>query len=175
MRPARGQLSRLREWIVSYSDWRVRQIIFHFPPSSVFGAVTLLSAGTGQTPCWQVVCRTSPHAPGTRPLAGEAVGGGQRAASQAPTSLISATRAARQAHTSCLACRPPQGSVVGPRPHAGMVPPPGVCTGCKVSALQSPCQSRPLTSSTRQAAYRDVHAPAPRQSRRAHAGPQRRP
>jgi hypothetical protein len=81
MRPARGRLSRLREWIVSYSDGRVRHIMFHFPPSPVIGAVILLSAGTGQTQCGQVVCRTSPHAPGTRPLAGEAVGGGQRAAS----------------------------------------------------------------------------------------------
>jgi hypothetical protein len=46
MHPARGRLSRLREWIVSYSDGRVRHIMFHFPPSPVIGAVTLLSAGT---------------------------------------------------------------------------------------------------------------------------------
>ena len=38
MRPARGRLSRLREWIVSYSDGRVRHIMFYFPPSPVIGA-----------------------------------------------------------------------------------------------------------------------------------------
>ena len=80
MRPARGRLSRLREWIVSYSDGRVRHIMFHFPPSPVIGAVTLLSAGTGQRQCGQVVCRTSPHAPGPRPLAGLPGGPRPRAA-----------------------------------------------------------------------------------------------
>src|SRR5262249_13266563 len=98
MRPARGWLSLSSEWIVSYSDWRVRHIMCHVPPPPAVGVVTLLRAGTGQTPCGQVVCHTSPHAPGTRPLAGEAVGGGQRAASQAPAFLTSATRAAPQAH-----------------------------------------------------------------------------
>src|SRR5712692_6395655 len=35
------------EWIVSYSNWRVRTIMYHFPPSPAVDAVTIQGAGTG--------------------------------------------------------------------------------------------------------------------------------
>src|SRR5215475_3711700 len=53
----RGLLSRLSEWIVSYSDSQVRIIIFHFPPSLAVCAVTILSACTGYKQRWAHNCQ----------------------------------------------------------------------------------------------------------------------
>ena len=55
--PARGLLSRLSEWIVSYSDSQVRIIIFHFPPSPAVCTVAILSACTGHTQRWPTTAR----------------------------------------------------------------------------------------------------------------------
>ena len=56
MHHVRGLLSRLSEWIVSYSDSYVRIIIFYFPPSPAVCAVTILSACTGHKQRWAHNC-----------------------------------------------------------------------------------------------------------------------